>query len=528
MASSLIRGKHLLSPAGSAASAGPAGPDAAGGAAVTLYDAAVYQEDGVIQDVGPYPALRAQYRPDVELGGLDYAIIPGLVNSHHHGRGVTTLQMGTCDDCLELWILAGWGRRPYDHYLMTLYTALNMLESGTTTVMYNHPQTATATLKEDVDAVLRGFRDAGMRVAFSSYFRNQNRVVYGDDREFLSGLPADLAAGVRRHLSVTDMTDDDYFAFFAETYRQYHDYPPGKTRVLLSPSNVQWNSDAFLQRAKEQAARYQTGIHMHLVESHYQKDYGLRTWGKTPVEHLQDLEFLGPELSCAHAVWLTDRDIELLAGAGVTVCHNASSNLRLKNGIAPVNPLLARGVNVAIGTDSTGLNDDDDLLQEMRLVSKLHRQPGIDLPAITAEQVLAMATANAAAPAGFAGDIGALAPGRRADLVLLRLNALEDPYLEPGVPPLEAALGRARARDIATVIIDGEVLFQDGAHRWVNKEDVGRELREQLSRPMEPETLETRRMAQRLLPYVAQFYRSRAPVAAPVAGTPHYIFNSRT
>ena len=516
MASSLIRGKHLLSPASS-------------GDTTVLYDAAVYQEDGVIKDVGPYQSLKEQYRPDAELGGLNYAIIPGLVNSHHHGRGVTTLQMGTCDDCLEMWILAGWGRRPYDHYLMTLYTAINMMESGTTTVMYNHPQTATATLKEDVGAVLRGFRDAGMRVAFSSYFRNQNRVVYGDDREFLSGLPADLAEGVSRHLAVSDMTDDEYFSFFAEVHRQYHADPSGKVRVLLSPSNVQWNSDEFLQRAKEQAARYRTGIHMHLVESSYQKDYGVRTWGKTPVEHLQDLEFLGPELSCAHAVWLTDRDIEILAGAGATVCHNASSNLRLKNGIAPVNPMLAGGVNVAMGTDSTGINDDDDLLQEMRLVSKLHRQPGIGAPAITAEQVLAMATANAAAPTGFGGEIGVLEPGRRADMVLIRLDGLESPYLEPDTPSLDVVLGRAKTRDIAAIIIDGEVLLQDGAHRRVNKEDVGRELREQLSRPLDSGTLETRRMAARLSPYVEEFYRSRSTEnGAPAVGTPHYVFNSRT
>ena len=516
MASSLIRGKHLLSPASS-------------GETTVLYDAAVYQEDGVIKEVGPYQSLKEQYRPDAELGGLDYAIIPGLVNSHHHGRGVTTLQMGTCDDCLEMWILAGWGRRSYDHYLMALYTAVNMMESGTTTVMYNHPQTAAATLKEDVDAVLRGFLDAGMRVAFSSYFRNQNRVVYGDDREFLSGLPADLADGVRRYLSVADMTDDDYFAFFAETHLQYHTDASGKIRVLLSPSNVQWNSDEFLQRTKEQAVRYQTGIHMHLVESNYQKEYGIRTWGKTPVEHLQDLEFLGPELSCAHAVWLTERDIELLAGSGATVCHNASSNLRLKNGIAPVNPMLAGGVNVAMGTDSTAINDDDDLLQEMRLVSKLHRQPGIGAPAITAEQVLAMATANAAAPTGFGGEIGVLEPGRRADMVLIRLDGLESPYLEPDTPPLEVVLGRAKTRDVAAVIVDGEVLLQDGAHRRVNKEEVGRELREQLSRPLDAGTLETRRMAARLAPYVEEFYRSRSTEnGAPPTRTPHYVFNSRT
>ena len=520
MPSSLIRAKHLLS------SAGPTGE---GADTVALYDAAIYQEDGIIKEVGSYHDLRARYLPDEELGGLDYAILPGLVNSHHHGRGVTTLQMGTCDDCLELWILDGWGRRPYDHYLMTLYTALNMLESGTTTVMYNHPQTATATLKEDVDAVLRGFQDAGMRVAFSSYFRNQNRVVYAPDGDFLGGLPADLAEAVNRHLAATDMTDDEYFAFFAETYERYNADSSGKVRVLLSPSNVQWNSDEFLQRTRETSLRYNTPVHMHLVESNYQKAYGVRTWGKTPVEHLQDLEFLGPELSCAHAVWLTERDIDLLAGAGATVCHNASSNLRLKNGIAPVNPMLGRGLNVAMGTDSTAINDDDDLLQEMRLVSKLHRQPGIGAPAITSEQVLAMATANAAAPTGFTGEIGVLQPGRRADLLLVRLSDLEDPYMDPDLPPLEAVLGRARASDIAAVIVDGEVILRDGAHPRVNREEIRRELREQLSRPLEPQTQETRRMAAQLRPYAQRFYEAWATEAGgPPTGAPHYVYNSRT
>ena len=524
MPSSLIRGRYLLTPASD-------------GTTTTLSDAGIYQEDGSILEIGPWNELRARYRPDEELGGSDFAIIPGLVNSHHHGRGVTTLQMGTCDDALELWILDGWGRRPYDHYLMTLYTALIMLESGTTTVMYNHPQTATATLKEDVDAVLRGFLDAGMRVAFSSYFRNQNRVVYAADQDFLSGLPSDLAEGINRHLAATDMTDDEYFAFFEETYQRYNGQASGqvsgqasdKVRVLLSPSNVQWNTDEFLQRTRETALRYSTPIHMHLVESNYQKAFGMRTWGKTPVEHLQDLEFLGPGLSCAHAVWLTERDIDLLAGAGATVCHNASSNLRLKNGIAPVNPMLARGLNVAMGTDSTAINDDDDLLQEMRLVSKLHRQPGIGSPAITSGQVLAMATANAAAPTGFAGEIGVLEPGRRADMLLVRLSDLEDPYLDADLPPLEFVLGRARAQDVASVIVNGEVLTRDGVHHRVSKDEVRRELREQLSRPLEPQTVETRRMAARLRPYAEQFYSSWADDSGgPPTGIPHYVYNSRT
>ncbi len=513
MSSSLVRGKYIVCEAGTDADS-----------SVVIADGAVFQRNGIIEDVGPYQSLRSRYDPDEELGGQQYVVIPGLVNSHSHGRGLTTLQMGTCDDSLEMWILAGWGRRPYDHYLVSLYTALRMIESGTTTLMYNHPQTPVATLESDTSQVLKGFLDAGMRVAFSVYFRNQNRVVYGDDGQFLSGLPADLSDGIRKYLAVTDMTDDDYFSLFEKMHQQYASDPSGRVKVLLSPSNVQWNSDDFLQRTKEYARNFRTGIHMHLVESGYQKEYGIRTWGKTPIEHLHDLEFLGPELSCAHAVWLTERDIELFAQSGATVCHNASSNLRLKNGIAPVNSLLAQGANVAMGTDSTSINDDDDMLQEMRLVAKLHRQPGIGAPAITSHQVLRMATRNAASPTFFQDDIGALEKGRRADMSLLRLDGIEEPYFETDIHPVDALLYRAKEKDVDTVIVDGEVVLRRGTHTKVNKDDVLNELRDRFASPVEPQVLEARQMVNRLLPYVELFYRNWSPQQ----GTPHYVFNSRT
>ena len=191
----------------------------------------------------------------------------------------------------------------------------------------------------------------------------------------------------------------------------------------------------------------QTGIHMHLMESAYQKDYGRRTWGKTPLAHLHDLGvpgaggFLCPR-RLAHR-WrhraAVRRPAPRFATTPAPTCASRTAS-------PPVNPMLARGVNVAMGTDSTAINDDDDILQEMRLVSKLHRQPGIDAPAISAGQVLAMATANAAIPTGFDGDIGTLEPGRRADLLLIRLDRLENPYLDPDTPPLELILGGPKRR----------------------------------------------------------------------------------
>ena len=278
---------------------------------------------------------------------------------------------------------------------------------------------------------------------------------------------------------------------------------------------MQWNSDDFLQRTKQYASNYKTGVHMHLVESFYQREYGLQRWGKTPVAHLQDLEFLGPELSCAHAVWLMQEDIHLLADYQTSISHNPSSNLRLKNGVAPVNRLLKQGVNVALGTDSTAINDDDDMLQEMRLATKLHREPGIGAPALSTHQSLKMATINAALPTCFQDEIGALEKGRRADMSLIRLSGMEVPYVEPDVSIFDKLLYRGKVRDVAMVIIDGEVVMRDGQSTRVSREDVQKQLAEQFSRPLDPQTLEARQKVRQLLPYVEQFYQTWRPNAAP-------------
>ena len=493
--SSLVRGKQVIV---------RAGHDNESSQVIT--DGAVFQQDGIIQEVGDYASLKGRHQADEEIGGPNFLVSPGLVNAHHHGRGITTIQMGTPDDSLETWIVNGWARRPVDQYMMTLYTALQMLESGTTTVMYNHAQTPAATVESDAEEVLRAFRDAGMRVAFSVYHRTQNRVVYGDDKAFVDSLPADLGERVWRHLGANTLTDDEYFAMFQRLHARYGTDPQGLVRVLLSPSNVHWTSDDFLQRTKEYAQRYQTGIHLHLVESYYQRHYGTRHWGKTPLAHLEELGFLGPEVSYAHGVWLTESNLGLLAQHGGTVCHNASSNLRLKNGIAPVNQMLRHGVNVAIGTDSDGINDDDDMVQEMRLVSKLHRQPGIGAPALSSAQVMRMATINGASPAFFGDQVGTLEPGKRADMALTDLGHVEDPYMHPDVNVIDAFVHRGKARYVDTVIIDGEVVLRGGRSTRVDSSDLMAQLKESLAGPLPQRVRETEGMVRELQPYVEAFY----------------------
>ena len=348
-------------------------------------------------------------------------------------------------------------------------------------------------------------------------------MVYEDDQQFISKLPGDLAGSLRQFLSAVNLSEEEYFSVFRSLHQKYAGRPDCRVTVLLSPSNVHWVSDDFLLRTKEEAARNDAAIHIHLVESRYQKEYGLRTWGHTPVEHLSTLGFLGPEVSCAHAVWLTDQDIDTMAQSGATVCHNPSSNLRLKNGIAPVNAMLEKGVNVALGTDSTAINDDDDMVQEMRLAAKLHRQPGLDQPALNSHQALRMATANAARPTGLQGKIGVLEPGRWADLALLDLNAMTEPYMDPDIDVVETLLYRGKASHVDTVIIQGEVVVRNGTFIKMDKSEVLREIKEQFSRPVEGTALEARRLVQGLAPFVREFYKDwgRAEMA------PHYGYNSR-
>jgi cytosine/adenosine deaminase-related metal-dependent hydrolase len=512
MSTSIIRGGYVICEAG-----------VSGGGSRVITDGAVFQRDGIIEAVGAYNDIKAAHQADEELGGPGYVVMPGLVNAHHHGRGVSTFQMGCIDDCLETWILSGWGRRPYDHYLMTLYTAIQMIESGTTTTMYNHAQTPATGLTDDVSEVLRGFAASGMRTAFSVYFRERNRVVYQDDDQFISGLPGDLAGALRKFLAAVDLSEEEYFSVFQGLHQEYSNKPASKVTVLLSPSNVQWVSDDFLLRTKEEATRTGAAIHIHLVESLYQKEYGLRTWGHTPVEHLNTLGFLGPEVSCAHAVWLTDQDIDIMAQTGTTACHNPSSNLRLKNGISPVNAMLGKGVNVALGTDSTALNDDDDLIQEMRLAAKLHRQPGLENPALDSHQALRLATANAARPTSLQDRIGTLEPGRFADLVLLDLNAMTEPYSDAGIDVVDMLLYRGKASHVDTVMIQGEVVVRDGTFIKMDKAEVLREIKEQFARPVEGQALEAKKLAQGLTPFVEEFYKDWGKAEI----TPHYGYNNR-
>jgi 5-methylthioadenosine/S-adenosylhomocysteine deaminase len=215
---------------------------------------------------------------------------------------------------------------------------------------------------------------------------------------------------------------------------------------------------------------------------------------------------LGPHLTLGHGVWLTEEDIDLIAETGTMICHNASSNLRLQSGIAPLNTYAQKGITVGIGLDEAGINDDRDMLQEMRMVLKLHRVPGMDAVVPTAPQVFQMATEKGAKTTRFADDVGVLEAGKAADLVVMDWTHLAYPYLDDTISVLDAIVQRSRPHGISAVMVAGEVILQNGKFTRVDKDALIAELAEQLKAPLTPQELRRRELAKEVFPYVKKVY----------------------
>jgi 5-methylthioadenosine/S-adenosylhomocysteine deaminase len=515
MPSTLVRGKYIICKI--------TGPSSA----EVVYDGAVLQRDGEIVEVGSYEDLRSK-NPDVEVVGSNrYVVMPGLVNDHFH-VGLTPFQLGAPDLPLEIWSLARIGTRYVDPYLDQLYGAVQMIESGTTTVQAIHsPGRGYRPVDLEVaDKVIKAYQDSGMRVSYAPSIADQNSMVAGargGEEEFANQLPGDLAERYKSFMARGYLPVAEVMPVLEEICAKYGNHRHERVQVTMAPRNVHRCTDEMLVALKEMAAKYSTGIHIHLQETVYQKLYGIQAWQKTPLQHLYELGFLGPEVTCGHSVWATDDDIELMSATGTNVCHNASSNLRLQSGIAPLGRLLEAGIRVAIGSDEAGINDDKDLLQEMRLVLKLHRVPGIEHMPPTAYQVFQMATVNGAYVSWFGDRIGTLEPGKRADMILLNLQNIEEPYLDPEVSVVDAVVHRGRAVDVDTVMVDGEIIMRDKQLTKVDKEGLFAELKKSLDRPLSPAETERRELSRLVEPHLRGFYVGTVPQNA----TPHTSYNAR-
>jgi len=413
-------------------------------------------------------------------GGPGCLVLPGLVNAHQHAEGVSTAQMGFADEPFEPWMVLMHSLPTVEPYLTTLYKSMQMLTSGVTTHVHSHfpakgGYDGSDAYLAELEHSVRAHREAGLRTAFAPYWRDRATFSYDDDERFAAALPDDLAAEVRR-LTGTPISNAIYIEAITELSRRLAGDP--LIGVQLSIAAPQWASDDLLDAVGAASAELGLPIHMHALESRRQRAWGDTVHGGRELFRLAERGVLGERTTIAHGVYLRDADIDLMAERRAMVAHNCSSNLRLACGIAPVRRLVARGLTVGLGVDDMGVDDDEDMLAEVRMAHVAQRIWEGPEPALGARDVLRLLWEGGARIAGLEGEVGRLEPGYHGDAVVLDLAAVRGVYASPRLSYEDLVVARAGRDHVREVVVGGRVLVRDGAPVHVDMEALGLELAE--------------------------------------------------
>ena len=272
-------------------------------------------------------------------------------------------------------------------------------------IHYTRPS-GTMPLVEEAKAIARAANDVGIRIAFALAVRDQNPVVYGDSEPVLSALSADDRNDVEQLFVRPPMSPRDYIEL-TETIASEIAGP--KVDVQFGPAGVQWCSHPLLEAIAENSARTGRRIHMHLLETIYQRAYADQHFPDGVVRYLRDIGLLSQRLTLAHCIHARPDELEMIAASGARLVTNFSSNLHLHSGLAPIAAAHKCGCAIAVGVDGLALDEDDDVIREMRLVQLAHGGLGFERT-WTRPEFLALAIRNGRAATGAPGT-GELVPG---------------------------------------------------------------------------------------------------------------------
>lgn len=409
------------------------------------------------------PAVQTRSDPGVaELDGRGLLAMPGLVNAHTHSPENCLRGAGEGLP-LEVWLARMFGTSgrfdPADHYACSVFGALEMLLSGTTSVVDHLWMTPPAL--ESLDASMRAYADIGIRAAVAPL------VI---DHDYTGDLAADYGVDLSGALftdfaGVTPVAEQQ--AQLEDFMRKWHGREDGRLRVFAGPCGAQWCSDELITALADTAERYETCVHLHLLESPLQVPICRKRFGVGAVQGLDRLGVLGPRTSLAHGIHLDGADIELLAERGAVVVHNPSSNLRTGSGRAPVFDLLGAGARVALGADGPTASDNQVVWTQLKLAALIHND-GFDRW-VTSRDALAIATTGGAAAMGLSDRLGTLDPGSLADVVLVDQGGIG----LAGAQSLEAGLVLSETgRSVRHVIVGGKIVVEDGRCVTVDEDAV--------------------------------------------------------
>lgn len=402
-----------------------------------LADHCIVIDDGRIADLLPSEQANIQYSAKVVKHYPDHLLLPGLINAHTHSP--MNLFRGIADDLpLHDWLNdhiwpaeARWVSESFVHDGSKLAIA-EMLRSGTTCFndMYFFPE-VTARLARDI-----GIRACiGLiTIDFPSAWAN-NAMEYID-----------------KGLELRDRFRSDSLI-----------------HTPFAPHAPFTVSDEPLSRIRVLADEMDLPIHIHVHETAEEIEQSIKQYGKRPLERLNDLGLVSPNLMAVHFTQATDAEIELMASSGSHVVHCPESNLKLASGFCPVKKLMDAGVNVALGTDSSASNNDLSMLGEMHTASLLAKGVSGDATALSAMQTVRMATINGAKALGLDQHTGSLDVGKYADIIAVDFSSLE---LNPVYDPIANLVYSSSREQISDVWVAGKHLLKDRELTTLNEQEL--------------------------------------------------------
>lgn len=401
----------------------------------------VLVRDGRIEKVIPEDSGGDSISADRTIEGNGRLLLPGFVNAHSH-LGMTIFR-GYADDIeLDSW-LNEWiwpaeeNLTPEEVYWGSLLGIVEAIHSGTT---------AIADMYFYMDQTARAIKEAGIR-GLISYGLIADELDQSGREELKAGL---------------DLADEwDWKA-------------NGRIRVALSPHAPYTCGDDVLKEVSKMADRKEIPIHTHVSETKKEVENSFEEFGISPVERLESLGVLENEVLAAHCVHLNEEDVEVLGANNIVVAHNPSSNMKLSSGAAPIKELREHGVEVLLGTDGPGTNNDLDAFGEMRQAAFLAKLQSDDPTTLGAGDTLALASGEPVDQFGLS-DLGRIKEGNRADLIGLDRGAA---HWTPEYDTVSNLVYSGKSGDVDMMMVDGNMIMEDGKIEDIDEEKVKNKVRQ--------------------------------------------------
>jgi cytosine/adenosine deaminase-related metal-dependent hydrolase len=411
-----------------------------------LRDGAVAIRDGVIVAVDSREELAAGHRPGRTVGGPGFVITPGFIDahvhlSHHLGRGMIPDDWPE-DREHEHWLPYWTSMTPDDAYRSAQLACLEMLRNGTTAY-------ADMSGRHGIEARVRATTEIGIRGALT-----------------------EICWDIPPHPSVAIGDTDTCLAVLDRLVADHPRSPGALAWGAVTLSGMGKASDALLVGAHAIARR--SGLQMAMHQSFGPQDTAAfrERAGLDAVAHLERLGVLGPALTLVHMIHVTDEEVGLLAATGTNVVHCPGASVRTAMGVSRVGrfpEMLQAGVPLALGSDSGNYSDFFDIGRQAYLAATIHREARGVMPTISAYDALEMATRGGARALGLEDELGALTPGRRADLVLHRRDR---PEWHPMGDVVNTLVYSAQSTGVDTVIVEGRVVLEGGSPTLVDAERI--------------------------------------------------------